>query len=104
MLAGFDWFARGVALDLNAGVDLKIVFAIDRDEFKRARFFPLRAAIEWMGVNAVHRAEHVVDLDRDGHDWERFQCIHHLDRKSTRLNSSHGYSSYAGFCLKKKKE
>src|SRR3989449_6446561 len=31
-------------------------------------------------------------LDRDG------------DRKSTRLNSSHGYISYAVFCLKKKKK
>src|SRR5687768_17963107 len=26
----------------------------------------------------------------------------HGDRKSTRLNSSHGYISYAVFCLKKK--
>src|SRR2546429_2379612 len=39
-------------------------------------------------------------------------CDHHAaadlgcggrDRKSTRLNSSHGYISYAVFCLKKKK-
>src|SRR5256884_1495356 len=29
------------------------------------------------------------------------QCV---DRKSTRLNSSHGYISYAVFCLKKKKK
>src|SRR2546422_6000301 len=28
----------------------------------------------------------------------------HIDRKSTRLNSSHGYISYAVFCLKKKKK
>src|SRR2546422_3254225 len=28
---------------------------------------------------------------------------HRQDRKSTRLNSSHGYISYAVFCLKKKK-
>src|SRR5256884_5033318 len=28
---------------------------------------------------------------------------HLIDRKSTRLNSSHGYISYAVFCLKKKK-
>src|SRR2546422_4903543 len=28
----------------------------------------------------------------------------HPDRKSTRLNSSHGYISYAVFCLKKKKK
>src|SRR5687768_17664764 len=29
-------------------------------------------------------------------------CV--IDRKSTRLNSSHGYISYAVFCLKKKKK
>src|SRR5438128_3363247 len=29
---------------------------------------------------------------------------HGLDRKSTRLNSSHGSISYAVFCLKKKKK
>src|SRR2546429_4623738 len=28
--------------------------------------------------------------------------VRHLDRKSTRLNSSHGYNSYAVLCLKKK--
>src|SRR2546429_6686005 len=30
-------------------------------------------------------------------------CFPPRDRKSTRLNSSHGYISYAVFCLKKKK-
>src|SRR5687768_18504992 len=34
---------------------------------------------------------------------DRFQP-RRLDRKSTRLNSSHGYISYAVFCLKKKKK
>src|SRR2546422_5604100 len=29
--------------------------------------------------------------------------LNDVDRKSTRLNSSHGYISYAVFCLKKKK-
>src|SRR2546422_3148375 len=29
--------------------------------------------------------------------------LRQTDRKSTRLNSSHGYISYAVFCLKKKK-
>src|SRR2546422_1456153 len=28
----------------------------------------------------------------------------HADRESTRLNSSHGYNSYAVFCFKKKKK
>src|SRR2546429_4525750 len=30
--------------------------------------------------------------------------LENRDRKSTRLNSSHGYISYAVFCLKKKKK
>src|SRR2546429_6270507 len=30
--------------------------------------------------------------------------VPYRDRKSTRLNSSHGYISYAVFCLKKKKK
>src|SRR2546422_4233543 len=34
----------------------------------------------------------------------RRSCKRALDRKSTRLNSSHGYISYAVFCLKKKKK
>src|SRR2546429_5344803 len=33
-------------------------------------------------------------------EWKRLAG----DRKSTRLNSSHGYISYAVFCLKKKKK
>src|SRR5687768_18085367 len=40
------------------------------------------------------------DKDRDA----EAQCDLEPDRKSTRLNSSHGYISYAVFCLKKKKK
>src|SRR2546422_10506885 len=37
-------------------------------------------------------------------DHPRFpQLVTDIDRKSTRLNSSHGYISYAVFCLKKKR-
>src|SRR2546422_6804542 len=39
------------------------------------------------------------EVVRRGGEWHP-----HLDRKSTRLNSSHGYISYAVFCLKKKKK
>src|SRR5438552_9040245 len=35
---------------------------------------------------------------------ERFNRMRRLDRKSTRLNSSHQIISYAVFCLKKKKK
>src|SRR5256885_12558997 len=58
-----------------------------------------------------HRAaeEPLVDLQEDaqaGHAVRgdlRPAPLAHLDRKSTRLNSSHLVISYAVFCLKKKK-
>src|SRR2546422_4150001 len=72
-------------------------------------------------VPAVHEA--VIEGDAEGHHRAhdhparlRDRLLLHLahqhderraaegeDRKSTRLNSSHGYISYAVFCLKKKK-
>src|SRR5947209_16707066 len=57
----------------------------------------------------VHLGRRVVDLplrhhgqDRTGHRWQRWWRWRRLDRKSTRLNSSHANISYAVFCLKKK--
>src|SRR3712207_7545908 len=41
-------------------------------------------------------------LDRDRR-MPLAEALHHRDRKSTRLNSSHANISYAVFCLKKKK-
>src|SRR3989440_2469058 len=46
----------------------------------------------------VFPREDLLPVDRSGAD------VHHLDRKSTRLNSSHDQISYAVFCLKKKKQ
>src|SRR3989449_10203947 len=47
------------------------------------------------GVPLAQRLHHVFERHR--------HVALHVDRKSTRLNSSHGYISYAVFCLKKKK-
>src|SRR5256884_3927379 len=47
---------------------------------------------------ASRRARAIERDDAPGADPQSRQ-----DRKSTRLNSSHGYISYAVFCLKKKK-
>src|SRR2546422_1506710 len=43
------------------------------------------------------------DLHVRVHVWTPVKLTATPDRKSTRLNSSHGYISYAVFCLKKKK-
>src|SRR5438445_3451273 len=51
------------------------------------RSLPSRARPEWRGAGVPHR-------DREPR----------VDRKSTRLNSSHANISYAVFCLKKKKK
>src|SRR2546429_4812056 len=42
------------------------------------------------------------NLTFDGSSIRGFTAQRERDRKSTRLNSSHGYISYAVFCLKKK--
>src|SRR2546422_5513607 len=54
---------------------------------------------------AVHRLLrfHVGFDFFDGCELVRRFVVDERDRKSTRLNSSHGYISYAVFCLKKKK-
>src|SRR2546422_8633453 len=54
----------------------------------------------------LFRSGHVVGGDDDFEAIAECGLAQHvidLDRKSTRLNSSHGYISYAVFCLKKKK-
>src|SRR5688572_32515139 len=55
-----------------------------------------RQAVAEFFVEAVFEAFDAVGI-RAGQDG------HELDRKSTRLNSSHSQISYAVFCLKKKK-
>src|SRR2546422_7712026 len=51
------------------------------------------------GVSAVHQVR-----GPTGIALSTFRDAVSRDRKSTRLNSSHGYISYAVFCLKKKKK
>src|SRR2546422_4815655 len=51
-------------------------------------------------TDGVYHGETI--LDDDGHGTTDIWIC--ADRKSTRLNSSHGYISYAVFCLKKKKQ
>src|SRR5205809_5551608 len=60
-----------------------------RDQFRRLVTIPCR-------INQAQRRAMAVR--------QRLAVHIHEDRKSTRLNSSHGYISYAVFCLKKKKK
>src|SRR3712207_7203332 len=53
-----------------------------------------------LGEREVGPVAGVVDARGGGHDHERLALA--VDRKSTRLNSSHAHTSYAVFCLEKK--
>src|SRR5256884_1524114 len=69
-------------------------------------------SLKYVGVLAIEFFEHQGELlanemaprvHNSGH-WTIEGAVTSQDRKSTRLNSSHGYISYAVFCLKKKKK
>src|SRR5438034_4122687 len=84
--------------------------------FPYTTLFRSRHAVGFLEKTEGYRCDVVVDLDptsplREADDIEG--CLHMLadekadvviDRKSTRLNSSHTVISYAVFCLKKKKK
>src|SRR2546429_6475802 len=71
----------------------------------RSTLFPYTTLFRSMGR---HRGEPGLWAPQRHRDESSLQRVVHageamdLDRKSTRLNSSHGYISYAVFCLKKK--
>src|SRR2546429_2901250 len=71
----------------------------------RSTLFPYTTLFRSLLGERVRRAEHPGDgRQHDPADGAaRDQAAREQDRKSTRLNSSHGYISYAVFCLKKKK-
>src|SRR5256885_2691782 len=71
--------------------------------FPYTTLFRSRAALD----GAVHLVRRDVDEARDLEVLDRLQQrvdAEDVDRKSTRLNSSHLVISYAVFCLKKKKK
>src|SRR5687768_18014840 len=59
---------------------------------------PKHPIYDLMGAN--QKLKGLVEFITSGRHTQRYGNL--LDRKSTRLNSSHGYISYAVFCLKKK--
>src|SRR2546429_7105144 len=53
-------------------------------------------------ISLLDASDECVDVERVGAEGPGGDTYDIEDRKSTRLNSSHGYISYAVFCLKKK--
>src|SRR2546427_7234059 len=77
----------------------------DRDEHPH-RLVWLQEEVLVRVVKPSHLPGHPRDVHREKGAIVKDECEPevHLDRKSTRLNSSHSQISYAVFCLKKKKK
>src|SRR2546422_6939233 len=86
---------RGISIrELGGGVS-NLVFLVEGPKFR----WVAKQSLEKLRVKDDWRS----DRDRIYREAEAIQSLA-PDRKSTRLNSSHGYISYAVFCLKKKKK
>src|SRR2546422_4250593 len=93
-------------LDMNV-IDLGLVYDVEVDGGDvRVKMTltspgcPAGPMITSDAYRVIRALEGVTDVDVEI-VWEPYWTP---DRKSTRLNSSHGYISYAVFCLKKKKK
>src|SRR2546422_2101553 len=95
-------------MSLAPGVLLFFFLMIRRPP--RSTLFPYTTLFrsKRVGENADHLIVTDVNVARIGehvflrHNQQLHLRVVNQDRKSTRLNSSHGYISYAVFCLKKK--
>src|SRR6266542_1776554 len=102
-------FGTDVCRTLRAESDVPIILLSARDgELDRVLGLELGAelepkhTVELTVTRAQQDDRHVALGSQRAADVRPEQPRHHQDRKSTRLNSSHGSISYAVFCLKKK--
>src|SRR5687768_17983370 len=121
MLRGLSYvFCAGPSTALIAGVAVAVAVVSRRrhvegrvaveesDRLEReprvgdGRHRPVFGADDVMDAEAV--PEHDVRVHQSAIGLHPRRQPRAADRKSTRLNSSHGYISYAVFCLKKKKK
>src|SRR2546422_2943836 len=93
-----------VAMDDHSSVQWKISSL--SEEQASAREETVLAELAQVFIDALLASDGIgsgQDVRHGGGDFRaRATAVEQRDRKSTRLNSSHGYISYAVFCLKKK--
>src|SRR5690554_7618231 len=90
---GLESFANGKIIESYSPVDGKLIAKVQSstsEDYEKAMQKASEAFKSWRMVPAPKRGEIVRQMGDE------------LDRKSTRLNSSHVRISYAVFCLKKK--
>src|SRR2546422_6154059 len=107
-LSAQDWYDLGLELEVAAPIEARDAYrrALELDAHHADAHVNLGRLLHEQGL--VEEAERHYPLalrESREHATAAFNLgIALEDRKSTRLNSSHGYISYAVFCLKKKKK
>src|SRR5256884_3376810 len=106
--------AISVQADVSKAEDIKKLFAETTRTFGNVDILVNNAGVyEFRSLESLDEAHFrkIFDLNVLGLLLTTKEAVAHMngqggsiikDRKSTRLNSSHGYISYAVFCLKKK--
>src|SRR2546428_1085444 len=107
--ASRDMYPRefGAILRAEEGTITELILVPGTISGKRHAIFQLHTLpADFSVVGTVHSHPSGVyePSDEDRALFNKFGGIHLIDRKSTRLNSSHDQISYAVFCLKKKNQ
>src|SRR3989449_7858891 len=100
-----DWSSDVCSSDLCHRLELLLLHPRPVGELRRVLPRPrLYSRALRVGAARLPRGGGALPLGAAGARGLRPEPRARIDRKSTRLNSSHGYISYAVFCLKKKKK
>src|SRR2546422_9840740 len=102
LLTRFHGFGSDVWLESYLPQELLFFFFLMIRRPPRSTLFPYTTLFRSPRHRFGRERGGLESLGRGGRRWTRRRG--RADRKSTRLNSSHGYISYAVFCLKKKKK
>src|SRR5690554_7613709 len=86
-----------LAAHLAARINGEVISGDSRQVYKGMDIGTGKDLIDYV-VDGKEIPAHLVDIEEPGKHYN----VYRLDRKSTRLNSSHVRISYAVFCLKKK--
>src|SRR2546422_3123859 len=101
---GATWYVRGdLAVDSGSTRLYGAKSEITSDDHPVPDYHFATGQVKWLNKNVMVARPAVLYVHDVPIMWLPFIFNDIRDRKSTRLNSSHGYISYAVFCLKKKK-
>src|SRR3989449_8612082 len=105
ILAGTVRWEKSARRPNRVRVSTALMRAVDANQVWARQYDTVLAGVFDVESNLAERVAGALDVALGAPEREALSMTPtREDRKSTRLNSSHGYISYAVFCLKKKKK